>query len=200
MKPSIFTRDFWIDAAYSLACQGGVSAVKVLALARQLGVSRSNFYRHFGSQSALLEVVGERWRATEDARIRHLDDIRCGHARTDVRRVIDHFLIGDPTFASDYGLERSIRVFPEGQESLTRQVAAVDAARVDLLKRCLEPLGNGSDPSGTLAQCLYLSLLGAVAGLHSGSLTRAEMARLSSAMVDSLMSVRRVDVDRRMAA
>ncbi|TKZ20524.1 TetR/AcrR family transcriptional regulator [Shimia litoralis] len=51
----------WLDAAYKLLTTQGVEAVKVMPLARMLGVSRTSFYWHFKSREALLEEMIRRW-------------------------------------------------------------------------------------------------------------------------------------------
>ncbi|WP_406645652.1 TetR/AcrR family transcriptional regulator [Aliisedimentitalea scapharcae] len=51
----------WLNAACELLTEAGVEAVKVMPLAKRLGVSRTSFYWHFRDRDALLEALFQRW-------------------------------------------------------------------------------------------------------------------------------------------
>lgn len=51
----------WLAAAYDLLTENGVEAVKVMPLAKKLGLSRTGFYWHFKDRNALLEAMVRRW-------------------------------------------------------------------------------------------------------------------------------------------
>ncbi|WP_372887402.1 TetR/AcrR family transcriptional regulator [Shimia sp.] len=51
----------WLAAAYDILTESGVEAVKVMPLAKRLGLSRSGFYWHFRDRDALLEAMVTRW-------------------------------------------------------------------------------------------------------------------------------------------
>lgn len=53
----------WLDAAAELLCEAGIDAVKVMPLAKRLGLSRTGFYWHFRDREALLEALIQRWEA-----------------------------------------------------------------------------------------------------------------------------------------
>lgn len=53
----------WLDAAAELLCEAGIDAVKVMPLAKRLGLSRTGFYWHFRDRDALLEALIQRWEA-----------------------------------------------------------------------------------------------------------------------------------------
>jgi AcrR family transcriptional regulator len=54
-------RDDWLAAGLDALERGGVEAVAVVPLARELGVTRGSFYWHFKSRAELLDGVLERW-------------------------------------------------------------------------------------------------------------------------------------------
>jgi AcrR family transcriptional regulator len=54
-------RDEWIEAAAAALAGGGVEAVRVEAVARQLGVTKGSFYWHFADRPALLDSLLSRW-------------------------------------------------------------------------------------------------------------------------------------------
>ena len=48
------SRDGWLEAGYRALIEGGVDAVKIMPLARQLNLSRTSFYWFFHDREALL--------------------------------------------------------------------------------------------------------------------------------------------------
>ncbi len=69
MSPEALDRDAWITAATDALESGGVDAIAIVPLARELGVTRGSFYWHFGSRDELLAAVLERWERE------HSDDV-----------------------------------------------------------------------------------------------------------------------------
>lgn len=51
----------WLDTAYDVLTDSGVDAVKVMPLAKRLGVARTGFYWHFKDRDELLEAMVRRW-------------------------------------------------------------------------------------------------------------------------------------------
>lgn len=56
------TREDWLKLALETLISEGVEAVRVLALAQRLNVSRSSFYWYFKSRQDLLDKLLEHWR------------------------------------------------------------------------------------------------------------------------------------------
>lgn len=56
-----FTPEIWTRAALQALAEGGIAAVRVDALARDLGVTRGSFYWHFADRNALLKAALEQW-------------------------------------------------------------------------------------------------------------------------------------------
>ena len=54
-------RDDWLRAARMALLQGGVEAVRVEKLARDLGVTKGSFYWHFKDRHELLELLLREW-------------------------------------------------------------------------------------------------------------------------------------------
>ena len=59
-RPRLSEED-WLAAAYEVLTESGVEAVKVMPLAKRLGVSRTSFYWHFKDREELLEAMVRRW-------------------------------------------------------------------------------------------------------------------------------------------
>lgn len=61
--------DVWLEAAAEALLEGGVEAVRILPLARQLNLSRTSFYWFFKDREALLAALVDRWRAKNTGNI-----------------------------------------------------------------------------------------------------------------------------------
>jgi len=53
--------DDWCEAALVAVAKGGLDAIAVEPLARQLGVSKGSFYWHFKNRDALVAATAKRW-------------------------------------------------------------------------------------------------------------------------------------------
>ena len=55
------SEEAWLIAAYEELTANGVESVRIMPLAKKLGVSRTSFYWHFKDREALLEAMVRRW-------------------------------------------------------------------------------------------------------------------------------------------
>jgi AcrR family transcriptional regulator len=62
-------REDWVDAAYARFSDGGIGAVSVEAVARDLGATKGSFYWHFTDRGALVDDVLTRWEELETERL-----------------------------------------------------------------------------------------------------------------------------------
>lgn len=69
MSTARFTPEDWTRAALRALAEGGIAAVRVDALARDLGVTRGSFYWHFADRNALLKTALEQWERQFTARV-----------------------------------------------------------------------------------------------------------------------------------
>lgn len=56
------SRDMWLNAAYDLLVTDGIDAVKVMPLAKRLGLTRTGFYWHFKDLPELQYAIIDRWK------------------------------------------------------------------------------------------------------------------------------------------
>lgn len=79
------TRDDWIQAALDALARGGVAAVRVDVLAKELGITRGSFYWHFADRDALLVAALDVWeRELTTAVIERLEQLASPRDRYDV--------------------------------------------------------------------------------------------------------------------
>lgn len=185
-NPSRSHRDRWIMAAYLAAARDGLINVKVLALSKESGLSRSSFYRNFGDLDELLAAVVFRWQAGELARLRRVASNFVNDARTDLMTLVDHYLSSGTSLVQACSLEQSLRFSIDSRNPLARSLAEVDRARMDQLtgRFSLEL----ADPvvARQKATALYLVLCGAEQTVQAGTLTHREVADIRAAIVDQL--------------
>jgi AcrR family transcriptional regulator len=146
------SRDAWVEAAAGALAQGGVAAVRVEALARDLGITKGSFYWHFADRGALLEALLEQWEARASA---VLEQARQGE--TPEERVATFFrgLVragGGVTDAEIFAWARHDR-------SVAERVSAVERARLAFLKEELAAMGVSLMDAHRRAEAGYLAAL-----------------------------------------
>ncbi len=143
--------DAWLMAAYEELTAHGVGAVKIMPLAKKLGVSRTSFYWYFKDREALLEAM-----------IRHWEDKNTGNlvARTEayaenlfeaVFNLFDCWL--DPDLF-DSRLDLAIRNWARSDPSLQARLDLADARRKRAMTDML--IRYGYDPEDAEIRALTM--------------------------------------------
>ena len=143
--------DAWLMAAYEELTAHGVGAVKIMPLAKKLGVSRTSFYWYFKDREALLEAM-----------IRHWEDKNTGNlvARTEayaenlfeaVFNLFDCWL--DPDLF-DSRLDLAIRNWARSDPSLQARLDLADARRKRAMTDVL--IRYGYDPEDAEIRALTM--------------------------------------------
>ncbi len=120
------TQEAWLHAAYDALTEGGVETVKIMPLAKRLGVTRSGFYWHFKDRDALLEGMIRNW---EDQNTGNLI-ARCeAYAETICEAVLNLFdcWLDDTLF--DSRLDLAIRNWARVDPALKARLDRADARR-----------------------------------------------------------------------
>jgi AcrR family transcriptional regulator len=90
MAPAIresLTADDWTGAALDALARGGLAAVAVEPLAKELGTTKGSFYWHFADRNALIAAALERWEERDtDLVIEAID--RADDAATRLRNLL----------------------------------------------------------------------------------------------------------------
>ena len=121
------TRDDWLNIARDVLINNGVADVKVLTLAKRLGVSRSSFYWYFENRTDLLEALLSEWAARNTAGL----VAHCEREARSITEAVCNFFrcFVDPSHF-DQGLDFAIREWARRDDSLRRQVEAADTKRL----------------------------------------------------------------------
>ena len=130
----------WIEAATELLADKSVDAVKVDALARQLGVTRGSFYWHFRDRDDLLCRILDTWHRASTPRL----VARFGN-RSDPPEVLIREVLSLPQRGRSARraarIELAIRAWARRDEMARKAVDAVDSERVEFITGCFVAAG-----------------------------------------------------------
>jgi AcrR family transcriptional regulator len=145
----------WLRAAARRLAAGGVAAIAVEALARDMGVTKGSFYWHFRDRPALLAALLADWEARATAPL--LDRLK-GLGRDPLARLWGLMA----TVAAEGGgaLDPALRAWGLTDRAAAAAVERVDAARLDFIAGEFRALRFAASEAWTRARLLYLHLLG----------------------------------------
>ncbi|MFE6910027.1 TetR/AcrR family transcriptional regulator [Streptomyces erythrochromogenes] len=149
------TKEDWTMAALRAFARGGVAAMAVDVLARELGVSRGSFYWHFENRDALLVAALEAWErhATTEV-IAAVDDH--GDPWTRARTLLLAAL-GDEGIA---GLEPALGAARDAHPAVAEVVDRVTRTRIGYLQAVFADLGLDPADARRRAVAAYAAYLG----------------------------------------
>lgn len=146
----------WIRAAARRLAAGGISAVAVETLARDLGVTKGSFYWHFRDRAALLRALLADWAAhATEPLLRRLEDAAHSAPRDRLARLAAT-VAGEGAGA----LDPAIRAWARHDPGAAAAVRRVDAARLAFIAGEFRALGFAPAAAATRARLFYLHLLG----------------------------------------
>jgi AcrR family transcriptional regulator len=177
-------RGDWIEAAMRALAAGGPDAVRVEALAKELGVSKGGFYWHFDDRQTLLEETLDAWeRAGTDDVIASVDE-GPDDPRARLRRLFELA----PTAKGLFAVELALRDWSRRDPDVATRLRRVDDRRMAYLRLqfgqfCADE--GETEARAMLAYSLFVGSYFFSAG--HGERTRAEVQQLA---IDRLLSER----------
>ena len=166
------TEDLWLSAAYDLLTESGVEAVKIMPLARRIGLSRSGFYWHFKDRDALLEAMIRHW---EDKNTGNLVSRCSAYADTICEAMFNLFdcWLDDTLF--DARLDLAIRNWARNDRSLQSRLDSADTRRLEAVRGMFLRFDYDSDE----AELRALTVLYTQIGYISMQVTEDPAARIA---------------------
>lgn len=150
------SRESWLETGYQALIDGGVDAVKILPLARQLNLSRTSFYWFFEDREALLTALIDGWEGrTTEPMIRATREYAESEAEA-MLNVLACFLCG----LFDSKLEFAVRSWALQDEQVGARVAGADDKRLSALRKMLMHWGHGEKDADVRARTIYLTQIG----------------------------------------
>jgi Bacterial regulatory proteins, tetR family. len=153
-KPSGRNDSDWVRAAGRRLASGGIAAVAVEPLARDLRVTKGSFYWHFRDRAALLTALLADWEAgSTEPLLRRLQAGQGPRARLDRLAAT---VAGEGAGA----LDPAIRAWARHDVAAAETVGRVDRARLAVIAGEFRSLGFAPAEAWTRARLFYLHLLG----------------------------------------
>ena len=154
------SEDLWIDAAYALLVETGVESVKVMTMAKALGLSRTSFYWHFPDRDALLDALIRRWRDKNTGNLIARTELYAGSVAEAVFNLFDCWITPG---LFDARLDFAIRNWAQTAPALKRMLEDADADRIDAIRAMFERHGFCADQADIRARNVYLTQMGYIA-------------------------------------
>lgn len=158
--PRLAKRD-WVRAATRALARGGVSAVRIEVLAKELNVTKGSFYWHFKDRQALLAEVLRSWRQDATARVDRLVGHRSQDLREQIRLLMDLAITGDADYVPGGSLEQAIREWATNSSTARETLRQVDVERLEILTEAYVETGLRRSDAAAYALLLYAFTIGA---------------------------------------
>lgn len=169
-------REDWLRAARLGLLRGGVEAVRVEKLARDLGVTKGSFYWHFKDRDELLELLLREWEGEVREMLSQMDG---GSRHEKVRRLVR--LLEQRAKLSEDGKvpsDAAIFAWASVDQEVARRVNTGEKERIQLLKHFLG--------GGDRFELFYLVWLGFVARGQRVPESRKRFPQIARFLVESL--------------
>ncbi len=154
------SREDWLEAAHAAVVEGGFGALRVLALAKALRVTRGSFYWHFASQGELQDALLSRWRREQTALDAELQTELHADPQRELERVLDTALARVGPQREHMRFELALRSLGRRDEAVARTLAEVDALRLARFRQKFLRLTGDEQTAGERAAVFYLALVG----------------------------------------
>ena len=151
------TRSDWLLAAQEVLLADGVESVKILTLAKRLGVARASFYWHFLNRTELLDALLERWRETNTKAITAQAGLPSSSIFEGVTHIFECWV--DLTLY-DPRLDFAIREWARRSDAVRREVDLADDVRVEAVKQLYLRHGYEEQDAFIRARVLYFMQIG----------------------------------------
>jgi len=152
--------DLWIGAAHELLLDSGVEAVKILALAKKLNLSRTSFYWFFKDREQLLQALLARWR---DKNTGSLVAQAGAYAETIVEAVLNVYDCWFDNGLFDSKLEFAVRSWALQSAQTLAEVREADRVRIAALTEMFRRFGYDDLAADVRGRTVYLAQIGYIA-------------------------------------
>jgi AcrR family transcriptional regulator len=169
------SQEDWLQAARLALLKGGVDAVRVERLSRDLHVTKGSFYWHFRDRGELLDLLLREW---EEELLHDIIPRLQGQRGREALRLLRRLLVRRVPLGERGLLPSDAAVFAWAAVSpeVARRVNRAEEKRIEALKTVLQ--------NSRLAEVLYLVWLGFVARGQRAPSTRKRFPLVSRMMLE----------------
>ncbi|QEN85610.1 TetR/AcrR family transcriptional regulator [Labrys sp. KNU-23] len=149
--------EVWLEAAYELLLESGVSTVKILPLAKKLGLSRTSFYWFFKDREELLGALIARWRDKNTGNLVKQAQAYAESIAEAMLNVNDCWI--DKTLF-DAQFEFAVRSWALESSDILAEVRTADQIRLEALAQMFTRFGYTAITADVRARTTYLTQIG----------------------------------------
>ncbi|MCP4200294.1 MAG: TetR/AcrR family transcriptional regulator [Proteobacteria bacterium] len=151
------SEELWLDAAYELLVTAGVEAVKVMALAKVLSLSRTSFYWHFDDREALLAALVQRWEEKNTGNLVSQSQLYAESITEAMFNLFDCWLNAG---LFDAQLDFAIRNWAQNSPQLKVRLEKTDLLRIEAIKKMFKRFGFSDQQADIRAHTVYYTQIG----------------------------------------
>lgn len=178
-------RDDWLRAARRALLKGGVEAVRVAKLARDLRVTKGSFYWHFKGRDELLELLLREWESEMQEVLAQVG----GATGRQALAALMQLLIERARLSEEGKVPSDAAIFAWASVSprVARRVNRAEEERIELFAKFLRGSSGGRSRQ---VEVLYLAWLGFVARGQRVPALRKRFPEIARAMLDLMTAPR----------
>ena len=148
----------WIEAAFDALAAGGIDAVRVDPLAKQLGVTRGSFYWHFADRAALHTAMLKEWRKRASYQIGSRIDSRTSDPGEKLRQTLA-LPNSSPRAKRAAAIELAIRLWAGRDAVAAKAVRHIDRVRLNYYAKLYGDMGLAPTKARRQAYVFYAALM-----------------------------------------
>jgi AcrR family transcriptional regulator len=149
--------DVWLEAAYDALKDSGIDAVRVMPLAKRLGLSRTSFYWFFEDREQLLAALLSKWRDKNSGGLIKQCESYAESISEAILNVFECWL-NPELFDSQF--EFAVRSWALQSAEVSTEIAAADLARINALSAMFRRFGYDTQAADARARTIYLTQIG----------------------------------------
>lgn len=165
----------WVDAAYELLIASGISAVKIVPLAKKLKTSRTSFYWLFKDREEVLAALLDRW---ERQNTQAVVEQAGKYASSIVEATLNVFDCWFDQSVFDSEFEYAIRSWSLQDRAVAERVSQADLVRLQALKSMFIRYGYDALEADTRARTVYLIQIGYIS-MHTQETQETRIGRVA---------------------
>ena len=151
------SRELWLAAAYESLVEAGVDAVRIQALGKRVGLSRTSFYWFFQDRDALLGALLDLWREKNSGSLAKQAAAYAESITEAILNVHDCWL--DPSLF-DSQFEFAVRSWALQSAGVAAEIEQADSARIAALAAMFLRFGSNAAAADARARAMYLTQIG----------------------------------------
>lgn len=151
------SQEGWLSAAYLSLLESGVDSVKILPLAKKLGLSRTSFYWFFKDREELLAALIAKWREKNTGNLVRQAE---AYAESVVEAMLNVFDCWIDFDLFDAKFEFAVRSWALQSPGILDEVRLADQMRLEALKQMFIRFGHSETTADVRARTTYLVQIG----------------------------------------